>query len=263
MDYSHVMKKLRNNIYSSGHKGTRLLLLPSVKDIRWQYWIKAFEWDQTNPIQIHKKLKRDHVYLNSESKMKNHLAEEVLDTDMLQLIMEYKISEGVNGCHLDGVIQLLESTSAIIKVFRDRRPLNSMSDHRLKELKQAHLWFLTWESAVLGDNNNSVERNKRLISDKSRYDLASCIVGFNELCKQCLLDLPGASIVPSRLNSDVLENEFSQQRGLHNGADTNPNYATYQKTVNNIILGQATVSKNSNAFRKGADPYRFTTPNAA
>lgn len=36
-----------------------------------------------------------------------------------------------------------------------------------------------------------------------------------------------ASIIPCRLNIDVIENIFCQQRTLHNGANTNPTYLGY------------------------------------
>jgi hypothetical protein len=99
------------------------------------------------------------------------------------------------------------------------------------------------------------------MSDKTRQDLASCIIGFEEVCFRHFKQFPGCTLVPSRMNSDVLENVFSQQRGLHNGANTNPNLITYMKTNNSITLGQATVSKKSNGGKtSGADCFCFTTP---
>ena len=232
-----LQKKIRNNIYSSGPKGSRLLILPSGKEIKWSYWIRAYEWDRTNPLQIHQKLTSKHLYLTPTSKMTNGLAEEALNKDMLQLMLEFRISEGVNGTHLDGVIELLHQTSEIIEIFRDSRPLTSDTDPRLSKLRKAHKWFLDWEAAVMSESELTVpEKNHRLITDKTRYDIASCIIGFEELCQMRHAHAPGSSIVPSRLNSDVLENIFSQQRGIHNGTNTNPDYVTYKQTVNSIIL---------------------------
>ena len=57
-----------------------------------------------------------------------------------------------------------------------------------------------------------------------------------------------------------MENVFSQQRGIHHGAGNNPNYLQYNHAVNSIAIGQATVSRKSNAgttltVKKGALPY--------
>ena len=75
-------------------------------------------------------------------KMRNHLAEQVLDKDMLQLMLEFQKSEGANGCHLDGTIQLISATSEIISLFRDTRPLLSPDDVRMDKIQAALTWFL-------------------------------------------------------------------------------------------------------------------------
>ncbi|WAR24553.1 hypothetical protein MAR_038222 [Mya arenaria] len=51
------------------------------------------------------------------------------------------------------------------------------------------------------------------------------------------------SIVPSRVNSDELENVFYQQRGICNGKNTNPIFYQYLKNMNSVLLGKQTVSK--------------------
>lgn len=65
MDYSHVMKKVRNNILKSGitNGSTRNLTLPTGEPIQWQMWIDAYIWDRLNAFQIHRRLSNDHSYL--------------------------------------------------------------------------------------------------------------------------------------------------------------------------------------------------------
>jgi hypothetical protein len=58
------------------------------------------------------------------------------------------------------------------------------------------------------------------------------------------------------VNSDVVENVFSQQRGLHNGANTNPSYLTYSRSINTIVLGETPISKKANAEDTAAQVYR-------
>ena len=54
--------------------------------------------------------------------MRNHLAEEVLNKDMLNLMLEYKTSLAHQGEVLNGVIELLRNTSKMIEVFIVRDP---------------------------------------------------------------------------------------------------------------------------------------------
>ena len=263
MDYSHVIKKVRNSLYSSSANGTRYLKLPQSEcHILWKHWTDAYNWDKGNPLAIHRKLSRDHIFLDSASKMRNHLAEHVLDADMLQLMLEYKESLGEHGSHLSGTIELLKQTSPLISIFRDNRPITRLDDVRLQSLLDILSWFQIWEDNVNKQDNisNSI-KSKMLLTAECRADLCSCIVGFVAMCKKRLKKHPGCSINPSRMNSDVIENNFSQQRSLHNGPSSNPNLAAYISSQQSIVLGQSTVSKKANSGgSNGASPFSFTTP---
>ena len=76
MDFSHVVKKIRNNILKSGlnPRCTRLLTLPNHCEIHWQMFVDFFMWDQQNGLQLNRKLTNENIYLDSQSKMRNHLA---------------------------------------------------------------------------------------------------------------------------------------------------------------------------------------------
>ena len=71
----------------------------------------AYSWDQQNCLSNHRKLKHQHLFPNNQEKMRNHLAEEVLNKDMLPLMQEYKTSLGEKGSVLNGAIELLQDTS--------------------------------------------------------------------------------------------------------------------------------------------------------
>jgi hypothetical protein len=88
-------------------------------------------------------------------------------------------------------------------------------------------------------------------------DMESLLLTFPEVCKKHLSEYPTGRIIPSRFNSDVIENHFCQVRGLHNGNQTHPNYASYCHTVNGIVLGQSlkSVGRKSNAGILTASPY--------
>ena len=262
MDYSHVIKKIRNNINKSGSMpyNKRNITLNG-NYIHWNQWKSAYTWDIcTNPFPVHQKLSNENMYLTSESKMRNRLAEDVLDSEMLHLMEAYQSNlPPEDASKLEGSISLLRNTSVLVSVFRDQRPITEITDQRLENLVTVLQWFKTWESSVKEDTRIK-NKEKALISHQTRQDIASCINGFREYCSHRLSGKFSAnSINASRFNSDVVENLFSQQRGLHNGCNTNPSYLEYSRTINTIILGQASVSAKSNTGGRGAAPYTFHT----
>ncbi|XP_053409240.1 uncharacterized protein LOC128559964 [Mercenaria mercenaria] len=244
MDYSHVMKKIRNNLSKSGHSQShKKLLMYNDNCIIWEHWFKSYQWDVTvNSLKVYPQLTQDHFFLNSQLKMRNKLAESVLDENMLHLMQLYQKSLGEEGTELDSSIELLKHTSVLVKNFRDKRPISNYEDVRLDQNRTVLKWF-QWENTVK-DTDKKV-KEKSLISFQTREDIVSLILGFDSMCKIKFSQSAG-SVVPSRVNSDVIENIFSQQRGLNNGSNTNPDYLTYSRTMNTIILGENTVSRKSN-----------------
>lgn len=57
------------------------------KNVTWQQFKDAFQWDQKSfSLPLHEKLTDQHFNLDPASKMRNHLAEDVLDDKMLFLM---------------------------------------------------------------------------------------------------------------------------------------------------------------------------------
>ena len=144
MDVSHVLKKIRNNVIKSGisAKCTRLLTLPNDLTVQWHMFIDCYRWDQQNSLQLHRKLSNEHLFPDSQLKMRNYLAEDVLDKEMLNLMKVNRNSQGENVEILDGAIEFLENTSKLVSVFRDMRPVKVMTDERLLTLQNVSNWFL-------------------------------------------------------------------------------------------------------------------------
>ena len=148
-----------------------------------------------------------------------------------------KYKEGLSeekGSELNSSIELFESTSILIKIFRDPKPISDSSDVRLKENETALHWFCSWESEVKESSVKNPE--KFLISHQTRQDISSLVTGFNEFC-QHKFTRSDSSIIPSRVNSDVIENLFCQERSLHNGpgANTHPTFLGYCRTINSGV----------------------------
>lgn len=260
MDVSHVIKKIRNNVLKSGvqKQSTRLLTLPSSHTVQWQMFIDCFHWDKSNAFQLHKKLTNEHLFPSTQSKMRNHLADEVLNNDMLHLMLQYKLYLGPKGCVLDGAIEFLRQTSKLIEMFRGMRPVRSTDDERLHDLQGINDWFLTWESTVNTNKElSSKEKSAQLMSYQCHEDIHACLIGFLKLCGIILKKGTTVFITPALINSDVIENTFNQMRSTYNGANSNPNALQYRRTLNSIVLGQKSVSMKANAGKTRDGAFLF------
>ena len=249
MDISHVIKKIRNNVLKSGvtKSSTRNLTLPNKNIIQWEMWVNAYKWDQQDALQLHRKLTNEHIFLSQQGKMRNHLAEEVLNHEMLNLMLEYKASLANQGDILNGAIEFLRNTSQMINFFHSPKPIHAKDDERLGKLAEINIWFSDWTKYIQSQDCNNADKAKQLMSYQCMEDINSCLQGFIELCSMVLSGWEGAFITPSLINSDVVENHFCQQRATYNGANTNPNALQYRRNLNSIILGQNIVSNKANA----------------
>jgi hypothetical protein len=94
----------------------------------------------------------------------------MLNEDFLYL-MEAFLSDLNDSSHLISSIQLLKHTSRIISVFRDSRPVTSLSDCRIKILKDAFDWFQDWKKEIAQLKTTGVNTAKKLISPKCLEDI--------------------------------------------------------------------------------------------
>lgn len=154
-----------------------------------------------------------------------------------------------NGQHLESAIGFLSQTSAVIKIFRDKRPITDPNDQRLEELESVRIWFDNWAKEA--------KDAKSLPSAQCMEDMQAMLFSFQDVCKTHLADFPeGRGVVPARFNSDLVDNHFCQTRGIYGGNLTNPSYAQYCNTVNSVILGQSMRSRG----RKGNAAIVATKP---
>ena len=257
MDGKHVVKRLRNNIYSSGAEAgcTRLLRWHGLS-ITWEHWKEAFQWDRAiNPdmMRLHHKLTPDHITLNSSLKMRNHLAEQCLDKDMLNLMTTYAKALP-DASYLQGTLALLQQTSVLISVLNDNRHITSLEDSRIDELLEVSRWFAHWEKEEKGKTRG---KNATLMSSETMEDIQYCCLSMVAIIKRRVS--AGETILPSRINSDIIENFFCQQRATLHGACSNPTYLQYAKGVNSVLLASRSkgAAKKSNPGINGAVPYNF------
>jgi hypothetical protein len=76
-----------------------------------------------------------------------------------------------------------------------------------------------------------------------------------------LLTKKSIHIIPSMINSDIVENHFCQQRSTFNGANSNPTALQYRSNLNSIIISQNLVSQKANAGKSSikSPSLAFTT----
>ena len=223
MDFSHVMKKLRNSLYSSGtddqHK--RRIVHP-LGFIDWDMFYNAFLWDSNNhTLRIHRKLTNEHFFKNNSLKMRNHLAENVLNSDMLLLMEQYgktlPVPDDLNAC-----MELLKHTSSMIDIFRGFCLKKSTTDDRLLSLRSTATFFQDWSTFC---NERNCKGHNNFFIKECYSDLLYCLKWFIYLCQEYCQEFP---IQPNLINSDVIENLFCQQRATYSGVYTNPDATQYR-----------------------------------
>ncbi|MES9901423.1 MAG: hypothetical protein ABW168_01925 [Sedimenticola sp.] len=248
-DIKHCLKKIRNGIYASRYDNMNTsgkYLVSNGHSIVWDHFEEAANFNSHFGMRIHRKLTKEHIELTPASKMRNELATSVLDRDMVFLMRSYQQSLR-QPSRVNGTLALLEQTSVLVDFFSDLNRPVKRDDERLKKITDVLDHFNTWETEV--KSTNTLSENKNLLSKECRDDLNSCILGFMSMCDSVLHN--GVSILPGRFNSDLIENFFCQQRGIHHGCNTNPTVNQYGPAVNAICLGQTTVSNKSNSGGRG------------
>ena len=97
--YSHWMKKIRNSILSSGcaryhTRNVQLYYEQKYNPIMWQQWLDAVQWDRsTNARLVHHRITNSHLSPTSDDTMRNQLAEDMLNKNMLNLMTLSKFTK--------------------------------------------------------------------------------------------------------------------------------------------------------------------------
>ena len=128
----------------------------------------------------------------------------------------------------------------------DFRYIVGGDDPRLHQLRDVLKWFQRWEFAVSLSTMPTVQKNKSLMTRQARDDLESTVLGLSHLCTRHFRN-SNRSLCPARLNSDVIENVFCQQRALQHGSNDNPDIYQYGSGISTLILTQPPLSRKRNS----------------
>ena len=157
----------------------------------------------------------------------------------------YQASLGRDEHRVAGAVDLLRRTSKLVDIFNDLRPIKGLDDIRLSELQEILEWLDSW---------GKQENKRSKLSYQTQEDLTSMICGFIHVVQEHITSKRSTAIVPGRVNSDIVENMFCQQRTLVNGAKTNPTAQDYGVGVNTILSMQVSLSRKRNTHQD--DSYR-------
>ena len=80
----HEFKKVRNSLIKSGD-GRPKKIVYNFHSVSWKHFLDAYEWDQANCPKQHQKLTSAHINPDQGEKMRNKLANDVLNAEMLAL----------------------------------------------------------------------------------------------------------------------------------------------------------------------------------
>eukprot|EP00112_Aurelia_sp_Birch-Aquarium-sp1_P002408 Seg1267.3 transcript_id=Seg1267.3/GoldUCD/mRNA.D3Y31 product="hypothetical protein" protein_id=Seg1267.3/GoldUCD/D3Y31 len=152
MDPSHNFKKIRNCVEkSSPCDKTARHLVKDGKDIVWDHWKQAYAFSISNHFRTNCRLTSDHFTLSPTLRMRNHLADDVLSTGMINVFEYYKaslIQKVKDGSMLDQTIEFTRQCSILIKNFKSKLPYSQPDDSRFDENLAVLEWFLDWEKKL-------------------------------------------------------------------------------------------------------------------
>ena len=146
-DPKHLLKKIRNSIFLStlDPNGKRCFILDG-EPIIWDHFVKAFEFNKSCTLRLYRKLTKEHIFLTDSGKMRNHLCEETMNSDMLNLMRKFSQENG-NNESLTSTIKLLEKTSVLVEMFSNTNScVYNEYDNRLNVLRDILEFFRNWEN---------------------------------------------------------------------------------------------------------------------
>ena len=151
-------------------------------------------------------------------------------------------------------INFLEFTSSIVSFFHSSLPVKDVNDERLMIPRKCIAYLDSWHEDALQAPATPAEQNKMMLSDKTRFDLYSMLVGIEQICKYSFQEFPSSTLLLWRFNTNLVENIFCQQRGYH-GQNDNPRYDQYQTGMNSILMGQKSATSKSNTGKVESLPF--------
>ena len=167
-DPPHLLKKLRNNVYSSGFKcqNSRFtrLLQKNGKYILWDHIYSVYQRDKKRRLYA-TDLRSAHVHLDNLSKMRVKLAVNTLSEKVCR---DMALHENITTEMTQEFIKMCEM---LWNVFNDNSPLQSITDQRITNLNQVLNYFKGWKQELQHTFNRRADVSDHFITWQTMFDL--------------------------------------------------------------------------------------------
>lgn len=84
----HTIKKMRNSLYTSGRE--KRVVTSTTGIIPWDHWVRLYKWSSDKVISMAHRITHEHIQPKGQLKMRNGLAEDVLDRNFLNSMLVRK-----------------------------------------------------------------------------------------------------------------------------------------------------------------------------
>ena len=167
-DPPHLLKKLRNNIYSSGFKiqnprFTRVLQRNG-KYILWEHIYSVYQRDRRRRLYA-TDLRSAHVHLDNLSKMRVKLAVQTLSRKVQRDMAAHENNETYE------TQEFICMCATLWDVFNDSMPLQSITDPRIAKLNQVLNYFKTWKQQLSQIFQRRADVSDHFITWQTMFDL--------------------------------------------------------------------------------------------
>ena len=167
-DPPHLIKKLRNNLYSSGQKAehqryTRTLLFND-RYILWNHVYAVYQRESRRHLYV-TDLRKAHVTIDSVSKMRVKLAVHTLSE---------KVAAEMEECDEEATVETRKYIKACAKfwnIFNDPTPMKTSNDKRMTELKNVLEYFTSWQKWLAVKYEKKKDQSEHFISWQTMSDL--------------------------------------------------------------------------------------------
>ena len=167
-DPPHLIKKLRNNLHSSGHKSeharyTRTLILND-NCILWNHVYAVFQRESKRHLYA-TDIRKAHVTIDSISKMRVKLAVQTLSEKVAK---EMEECDNVNTKETRTYIRTCDT---FWNIFNNPDPIRAPDDERILKLNKTLEYFTNWEKWLGRKYSTKQEQGKHFISWQTMSDL--------------------------------------------------------------------------------------------
>ena len=207
----HLVKKIVNRLERTSSVKNKVDLKFRGEELSLEMIKDAWMWDDDGFGAIRKTfLTEDHFFLNAYSRMRVHLAVQVLSSSVVSLIDGYSLEKGANiQRKYEPLKTIVKACDRLVDIWsanyaKKCECINSSCHPHLKELHTILLLFAEWK--------NDSKTKDEFITGESWEDLCWLVYAMEGIATEYLLKDKSRRMMQRRGGSDVCENEFAAFR---------------------------------------------------